>query len=425
MNTQINPEQTIILAKQQHIDELQALSSSVRFIENLGLMVHQLQAERGASCLYLASCGKRFSHERSEWIAQNVVLGESFKNTLKEYLDETTSVNAKQLTLFTWILFGLDELESFRHQVTLMKVSFTDCIQSYTRLIGSLISIIFEITDTSANGKLSSHLVALYNLVRAKEFAGQERAIGSHMLASGIFNQTHQQRLLELIELQDRHSEGFVQFASDDLSQAWQMISDNSNSHLLLKFRKKLGNSKHTQALKTYDSDKWFDICSQRLSDMFEMQCQLTKYMHQDQETLIKNAKLDLQATTQYLDDITNKLHEKSELDSTFFNLAIPIENAFSFLNDEKLLAYPIGSFISLLQAQSQQIAKIENELFDTKKVLAERKQIERAKGLLMSTQNISEVEAYKWLRSTAMTQNRKIIDIAENILMQYKHQTS
>lgn len=418
MNTQINPEQTIILAKQRHIEELESLSSSTGFIENLGLMVHQLQAERGASCLYLASSGKRFSHERSEWITQNVVLGENFNRILKEHLDEASSVNAKQLTLVSWILLGLDELKSFRHQVTLMNVSFSDCIQSYTRLIGSLISLIFEITDSAANSKLSSHLVALYNLVQGKELAGQERAVGSHMFASGVVKLTHQQRLLELIDLQDRHLEAFVQFASEDLSQAWQAIKVNSNSHQHLKFRNKLSSSIDGQALKPYDSDIWFDICSQRLTDMFELQCQLIQHMHQDLESFIESAKSDLQATSLYLADLTSKSHQKSELDSTFFNLAIPIENAFSFLNDEKLQAYPIESFISLLQAQSQQIAKIENELFDTKKALAERKQIERAKGLIMMKMEISEAEAYKVLRKTAMEQNRTIIEIAENVLL-------
>ena len=74
-------------------------------------------------------------------------------------------------------------------------------------------------------------------------------------------------------------------------------------------------------------------------------------------------------------------------------------------------------SIVYLLQEQSQQIAKIENELSDTKKALAERKQIERAKGLIMSKMGLSEVDAYKELRRTAMEQNRKIIEVAENIL--------
>ena len=39
-----------------------------------------------------------------------------------------------------------------------------------------------------------------------------------------------------------------------------------------------------------------------------------------------------------------------------------------------------------------------------------------------MSTLGINEMEAYKSLRSTAMEQNRKVIDVAENILALHKN---
>lgn len=49
---------------------------------------------------------------------------------------------------------------------------------------------------------------------------------------------------------------------------------------------------------------------------------------------------------------------------------------------------------------------------------LEERKIIDRAKGLLMIKKNISEAEAYKLLRTTAMNRNCKIIDIAKTIII-------
>lgn len=417
MNQQNSPEKTILLAKQRHIEALVILSSSTEFIEMLGLMVHQLQAERGASCLYLASLGKQFSPERSTWITKNRALEEKFNDMVQQHLDQTTTINAKQLTLISWVLLGLEELKSFRHQVTLMKVSFSDCIQSYTRLIGSLISLIFEIIDSAANSRLSSHLVALYHLVQGKEFAGQERAVGSHMFASGLLQLNHQQRVLGLIELQQRHFEAYTQFSAADLKQLWLDIQVNANSLQHQQLREKLCLSQDNQALNTHDSGRWFDLCSQRLTDMWLLQCQVIQHIYQVLALLIEDAKSDLAQTRLYLENLRIKTHHKSASKSAFFNLAIPIENAFSFLNDEKLQAYPVESFLSLLQAQSLQIAKIENELLDTKKALAERKQIERAKGLIMMKLEVSEADAYKVLRSTAMTQNRKIIEVAENLL--------
>jgi hypothetical protein len=416
--TKISPEETILLAKLRHIEELERLSVCTEFIETIGLMIHQLQAERGASCLYLASSGKRLAHERSDLITQNVALEEEFGSILQRHLDESTSLDAKQLTLISWILLGLEQLKSFRHQVTLMKISFPDCIQSYTRLIGSLISLIFEITDSTVNSKVSTYLVALYNLVQGKELAGQERAVGSYMFGSGTIELTHQQRVLGLIEMQERQFEAFYQFATDDLKEAWLKLEQGITSKQHLSFRVKLIKGKDNQALKVNEAGEWFDICSQRLTEIWGIQCRLIQLMHETLRTLITNAQLDLESTRAYLKELKSKPQQTSNMDGTFFNLSIPIENAFSFHTDDKLQSYPMESIIHLLQEQSQQIAKIENELSSTKQALAERKQIERAKGLIMSKMGLSEVEAYKVLRKTAMEQNRKIVEVAENILL-------
>jgi two-component system, response regulator / RNA-binding antiterminator len=48
---------------------------------------------------------------------------------------------------------------------------------------------------------------------------------------------------------------------------------------------------------------------------------------------------------------------------------------------------------------------------------LAERKSVERAKGLIMKRKNCSEEIAYQALRRLAMSSNRKIADIADDII--------
>lgn len=412
-----SPDQTIILAKIRHIEELERLSACTVFVETIGLIIHQIQAERGASCLYLASAGQRFGRERSDIIEQNQGLELRFREALQRHLEHDSMVDAKQLTLISWILLGFDQLKALRHQVTLHKISFPDCIQSFNRFVGCLISLIFDITDNAVNSKISTYLLALYNLVQGKEFAGQERAVGSYMFGSGQVQQEHQQKLLELIALQDRHFELFCQFGGHQLQKAWAASMDTSIHQRHRQFRGKLTHAHDGQAVKTHDGDEWFELCSQRLTDIWHLQCQLIKGMHDMLETLAKEAKDDLEKTRQYLQKVRRQPAQSATLDSAFFNLSIPVENAYTFLAHDSQHAYPMESIVSLLQQQSQQIAEIENELAETKQALAERKQIERAKGLLMSKRGISEVEAYKILRSTAMEQNRKIIDVADNIL--------
>ncbi|MES2106007.1 MAG: ANTAR domain-containing protein [Pseudomonadota bacterium] len=60
---------------------------------------------------------------------------------------------------------------------------------------------------------------------------------------------------------------------------------------------------------------------------------------------------------------------------------------------------------------------RLRAELSDTKAKLAERKTIERAKGLLMERHHLSENDAYQKLRKLAMEKNLKLVDIAQRIL--------
>lgn len=58
------------------------------------------------------------------------------------------------------------------------------------------------------------------------------------------------------------------------------------------------------------------------------------------------------------------------------------------------------------------------NELEQAKGELASRKVVDRAKGILMKARGISEEEAYTVLRTTAMNQNKKIVEVAETLVL-------
>ena len=61
--------------------------------------------------------------------------------------------------------------------------------------------------------------------------------------------------------------------------------------------------------------------------------------------------------------------------------------------------------------------AKLRQELAEVRSELEDRKIVDRAKGILMKTRSISEAEAYALLRSTAMNQNRKLVEIAQSLI--------
>lgn len=67
--------------------------------------------------------------------------------------------------------------------------------------------------------------------------------------------------------------------------------------------------------------------------------------------------------------------------------------------------------------ARFAMVSRIRKELDTTKAALAERKMVDRAKGLLMNARGLSEDEAYALLRRTAMDQGKKISEVASALI--------
>jgi len=61
--------------------------------------------------------------------------------------------------------------------------------------------------------------------------------------------------------------------------------------------------------------------------------------------------------------------------------------------------------------------SRLTRELEEARSALEDRKIIDQAKAILMKSRDIGEAEAYALLRSTAMNQNRKIVDIAQGLV--------
>lgn len=57
------------------------------------------------------------------------------------------------------------------------------------------------------------------------------------------------------------------------------------------------------------------------------------------------------------------------------------------------------------------------NELNQFKEKLDDRKWVDKAKGILMELKGMSEDDAYKAMRTMAMENNRRLVDIAKNII--------
>lgn len=67
--------------------------------------------------------------------------------------------------------------------------------------------------------------------------------------------------------------------------------------------------------------------------------------------------------------------------------------------------------------ARFREFQALKEELTQTKSDLADRKVIDKAKGIIMKQRNCSEDDAYKALRKLAMDRNEKIVNMARSVI--------
>lgn len=61
--------------------------------------------------------------------------------------------------------------------------------------------------------------------------------------------------------------------------------------------------------------------------------------------------------------------------------------------------------------------SRMQSELDEARSALANRKTIDKAKAILMAQRGLNEADAYALLRSTAMNQGRRLVDVAEALI--------
>ena len=82
-----------------------------------------------------------------------------------------------------------------------------------------------------------------------------------------------------------------------------------------------------------------------------------------------------------------------------------------------KSLLPAIDTLFDLAVARFEEDQRLRNALRDAEDQLADRKRIDRAKGLLMQSRGCTEDEAYRLMRRMAMDRGLKLRDLAEQLI--------
>ena len=403
----------LIAARQCEIHELQQLMRTSALVRRAGECVHALQKERGLSNLWLGA-GDEFGPALKAQ-AERTRAAEAGLLAALDGLDTSAGTLANGARLYSrvaYVLQGLEALPVLREDVLARRITAETSVAAFAKLIGALLAVVFEAADSATDPGISRRLVAFFHFLQGKELAGQERAIGVAAFASGRLDTAVQQHWLDIVESQERCFAVFAEFAGDvaEALEQWQAAEADARLGVVGQLRAAALEASEAARLPAGRSRDWFDACTLRIDRMHEVESRLADDLLARCRDRIAAAQADL-ATGQAL------LSDSAAVPKGMF-----FDRPGTATVSAPGAAVQIGphlerSVLDMVQEQSRRLQAMEDELAVARAALSERKVVERAKGLLMAHRRLSEAEAHKMLRQTAMNQNRRLIDVAESVL--------
>ncbi len=392
----------LLAARRSEMQGLAQLRATGDLVRDMCEWVHRLQRERGASNLYLASRGQRFGRERERCVADSatmeaVVRARHFAAGIEP---ERVYGGMRLLSRIAQFLHALDGLPVLRLQVARRQLDADEATRAYSELIAAMLSVVWEAADTALDPAVSRALVALFNLMRGKELAGQERAVGTAACTSGCFDEPVLQRLAQLVDAQERSFQTFVDFAEPALAGMWRHMLDAADAKAVQQWRALLRQSGPARSA-PQAAERWFEAATRRIDALRLVEDATTS-------ALVACCESALAAAQAGLGDETTALHGMA---------APPALDDASLLGARDPAAPLARTTMDLLQAQTRRLQTMEEDLLAAQAALRERKLVERAKGLLMDRRGLSEEAAYRLLRNAAMQQHRRLGEVAESVL--------
>lgn len=390
----------LLAARRAEMQGLAQLRATGDLVRDMGEWVHRLQRERGASNLYLASGGQAFASQREQCVADSGALEDAVRRRHFAPTAEPERVygGMRLLSRIAQFLHTLDGLPALRARVLRRQIDVDESTQAYSALIAAMLAVVWEAADTALDPTVSRALVALYNLMRGKELAGQERAAGTAACAAGRFDDALLRRMDHLVEAQARCLQTFADFADPALRRMWQHLEDSADTQAVQRWRARVRDPAGARCA-PLAGEQWFEATTRRIDALRLIEDAATS-------ALVAACEAALGAAEAGLADHAGALRA----------IATPAAVGAEAGHDEA--AAPLASTtMALLQAQTRRLQTIGEELAAARAALRERKLVERAKGLLMDRRGLSEDAAYRLLRQAAMQQQRRLGEVAENLL--------
>lgn len=365
-------------------------------------LVHELQKERGATAVFLASKGQRFSDkiiQQRKATQQVIEERQQFITANRSLFDAI--INRSNQTVANQIL----RLKQVRVDVSSFDIASNDAISYYTKTNSILLKMAIDIANLSDDATVKNKAVSYYNFLQGKERAGLERAVLSKAFLGKKFADGQYELFNNLITAQTLFFDGFLISSTPELVNFYNDTLTGASVDKVNMYRQQGMLITREPAQVTADAGEWFNSATQRIN-------------------LLKRIENHLS------DDMLDKVIELEGNASSTFYLSVILALAISLLviggaiYVTKLLLAQIGELTKTLS-----IIQDNNDLTPRAKVLCQDELGQMADALNVTMDKFSgavnQISSNSLQLSSSVEQISATININENNLKEQRNKTT
>lgn len=239
----------------------------------ISALVGELQKERGMAAAFLKSQGKQNADtlpaQQRQTDARHGEFGNAMKTAALERFGGNLAKTSKSVES------AVAALMSHREKINSKSTNMTRTMKIYTATIEQLLAVVDQMALIGSNGDVSRAITAYTAILHMKEYAGQERAMGSAGFADGFFSPHIIEAMLKQIEAQRIYDSLFRNYAASDQRAAYDKAMSDPAVAEVEKMRKIAVDSVQTASTGDVKPADWFGTITKKIDLLQEFESRL------------------------------------------------------------------------------------------------------------------------------------------------------
>jgi methyl-accepting chemotaxis protein len=257
-----------------------------------GNLIHTLQIERGATAGFIQSKGVKFA-DALPGIRKNS------DEMLAEYTKGIAAVDLKKMPSLaasvSKVEGSLKELDQIRQRATELSLAVPEEVAYYSGTIAKLVDAMSVGVEFARDASVSQQMISYLSFVRAKENAGQERALVTAAFAANKIEPAQYRVILTKINHQDAYLNDFRSIANIELNAALESVLAGDAAKEVTRYRELLI-SRSAEGDFGVEPTEWFKTITAKIDGLHDIEKQITESINVSASRLQDSSQSDLLA---------------------------------------------------------------------------------------------------------------------------------